>query len=93
MAASGGNQGVGLRRFALVALKNTNCGSASECSALKAPGSPKYDGANFLQHPHRTDVSWPQVQDHDLFRVNTQVHDSCLRQLGLRRGHVERQQT
>src|SRR5258708_8394272 len=51
------------------------------------------DRTHLLQHSHRANVTRSNVQDHDLFWVNTQVHDSRLRQLGLRRGHLERQQT
>src|SRR5258708_25275485 len=48
---------------------------------------------HLLQHSHRANVTRSNVQDHDLFWANTQVHDSRLRQRGLRRGHFETQQT
>src|SRR5579863_655168 len=41
----------------LVALKNTSCGSASECSALKAPGSPKT--TELTSSSTRTELTYP----------------------------------
>src|SRR5258708_21515879 len=43
--------------FALVALKNTNCDSASEWSALKAPGSP--NTTELTSSSTRTELTYP----------------------------------
>jgi hypothetical protein len=84
MASSGGNQGVGLRRFGAGCFEKHQLRLGFGVVGLKSTRIAQYDRAHLLQHPHRTDVSWPQVQDHNLFWVNIQAHDSRLRKIGLR---------
>ena len=93
MAASGRDQSVGLRWFSTRRLEEHQLRFVLRVFGLEGTWVAQDDGANFFQHTHRANVTRPHVQDHDLFRVNTQVHDSRLRQLGLCRGHVERQET
>jgi hypothetical protein len=84
MASSGGDQGVGLRRLYAGCFEKHQLRLGFGVVGLKSPRIAQYNRAHLFQHPHRTDVSWPQVQDHNLFRVNIQVHDSRLRKIGLR---------
>src|SRR5712672_697597 len=92
MASSGGYQGVGLRRFRARGLEKHQLWFSFGVFSLKATRIAQYDRANLLQHPHRTDIASPQVQDHNLFRVNTQGHDSRLRKLGLCQGRSWKQE-
>src|SRR6267154_305113 len=92
MASSGGNQGVGLRRFCAGCFEKYQLRLGFGVVGLESSRIAQYDRTDLLQHPHRTDVSWPQVQDHNLFWVSIQVHNSRLWKLGLCKGNLRQQE-
>src|SRR3982074_3582672 len=86
MAASAADQCVALRRFRDGGFEKYQLWLGFGVFSLKAARIAQYDRANLLHHPPRTAISSPQVQDHNLFRVNIQGYDSRLRKLGLCQG-------
>src|ERR1700689_4456971 len=92
MASSSGNQGVGLRRFYAGCFEKHQLRLGFGVVGLESSRIAQDDRTHLFKDPHRTDVSWPQVQDHNLFWVNIQVHDSRLRKLGLRNSDAWQQE-
>src|SRR5271157_5219338 len=84
MAPSGRDQGVGFRRFRASCFEKYQLRLSIGVFSLKGSRIPKHDRTDFFYHSHRTDISRPEMQDHNLFWVNIQVHDSRLWKLSLR---------
>jgi hypothetical protein len=92
MAPSGRDQGVGFRGFRAGCFEKHQLRLSIGVFSLKGSRISQHDRADFLEHSHRTDISGPEMQDHNLFRVNIQVHDSRLRKLSLRNSDVWQQE-
>src|ERR1700727_3793398 len=93
MTTPGRDQSIGLSWFRARRLEEYQLRFVLRVFSFECTWVAQDHGANFFQHSHRADVTGAHVHDHDLFRTNTQLHDSSLRQLGLRREHTEGQET